>query len=148
LIHSLLSGKYLYEILVEVDFVNWTWLVCDEEAYIIENNELGKPLFTTKWITDGKTLYHYLSKQDYYLIFADLKAFPYREIVEEIEDYDSFLTSACTFVLLVVDSSYVTIYSKDQETILKLFEKMNAAGYENVEIITDVNDARTTMVVR
>lgn len=66
--------------------------------------------------------------------------------MREIETYQEFVESECTFVLLLVDSSYVTIYSKDQVTVKYLFSKAITAGYKNIEYITDENDTRTKLI--
>lgn len=53
------------------------------------------------------------------------------------------MESNCEFVFLLVDSSYVTIYSKDQDTISKIYEKAISNGYGNIDFVTDKNDERT-----
>ena len=66
--------------------------------------------------------------------------------MREIATYQEFVESECTFVLLLVDSSYVTIYLKDQITIKHIFSKAVTAGYKNIEYITDENDTSTTLI--
>ncbi|MFJ7661074.1 DUF2691 family protein [Lysinibacillus sp. NPDC097162] len=139
-------GKYLLEILDGINLKGLTLKIGGGESYFIENNTLGDPLFPNISVLNEEGLYKQISREDYYLIFVDLKGFPKKSDVREIETYQEFVESECTFVLLLVDSSYVTIYSKDQVTVKHLFSKAITAGYENIEYITDENDTRTTLI--
>ena len=53
----------------------------------------------------------------YYLIFADLKAYPKGEIAIDIETYEEFKESKCEVVVLAVDAQYIQIYAKDQNRL-------------------------------
>ena len=139
-------GQYLFDILNAFDFKQYVWKTGGEEAYYIENGELGIPLFPKPHVYTGEALYKTISKTDYYVIFADLKAFPDPLHVKDITTYEEFLNSRCEFVLLLVDCSYVTIYAKNPEVITALYAKAIDSAYENVAYITDENDSRTTLV--
>ena len=138
-------GKYLFEILDGINIKELTWKIGGGESYFIENNTLGDPLFSTTCMS-GEELHKGISKEDYYLIFVDLKGFPKVSDVREIATYQEFVESECRFVLLVVDTGYVTIYSKDQVTIQYLFSKAVTAGYKNIKYLTDENDTTTTLI--
>ncbi|MCZ2260827.1 DUF2691 family protein [Sporosarcina sp. G11-34] len=139
-------GKQLFDILKEVDVSRWDWQIGGGEAYIIENGTLGKDLFGTITSLTGKELFKLISENEYYLIFADLKAYMNVESELKVETYEDFLESDCQFVLLLLDSSYVTIYSKSKFTIQSFYDQAVAAKYEKVEYITDDNDERTTLI--
>ena len=66
--------------------------------------------------------------------------------VREVATYQEFIESECQIVLMLVDSSYVTIYSKDKDTLRHILSKAVAAGYENIEYITAENDTRTSLI--
>ncbi|MCZ2257870.1 DUF2691 family protein [Sporosarcina sp. G11-34] len=102
--------------------------------------------FDSIMVLPGDEFFKQISENEYYLIFTDLKAFKNVASATEIETYEDFLKSDCQFVLLLVDSSYVTIYSKDKTTILSLYNQVLGANYENVKYITDGNDKRTTLI--
>lgn len=139
-------GKYLFDILDDINIKELHWKIGGGESYFIENNTLGDPLFSTTCILSGEELHKEISKEDYYLIFVDLKGFPKKSDVREIATYQEFVESECKFVLLVVDTGYVTIYSKDQVTIKHLFSKAVTAGYKNIKYLTDENDLTTTLI--
>ena len=138
-------GRYLFDILEGIDINKYFWKTGGEEAYYIEENMLGEPLFPKPHIYSGTELYSRISEKEYYVIFADLKAFINKKDVEEVATYEDFVLSPCEFALLIVDCSYVTIYAKDQQSIARIYAKAVAAGFENIEYITDGNDTRTTL---
>ena len=139
-------GQYLFDILNAFDFKQYFWKTGGEEAYYIENDKLGTSLFPQPHVYTGEALCKRISENDYYVIFADLKAFNDPLHVKEISTYEEFLNSKCEFVLLLVDCTYVTIYAKNHEVITALYAKALASEYENVAYITDENDERTTLV--
>ncbi|MBD8036329.1 DUF2691 family protein [Solibacillus sp. A46] len=140
-------GQFLLDILNAFDFKNYFWKTGGEEAYYIENDKLGSPLFPKPYLYTGDAFYKRISETDYYLIFADLKAFPDPLHVRDFTSYEQFLNSQCEFVLLLVDCSYVTIYAKDQQVLKALHDQAIASKYENVSYITDENDSRTTFEI-
>ena len=138
-------GRYLFEILDNIEITEFIWRIGGGEAYYVEASKLDT-LLPTGIIVDGQTLKNIISKKDYYLIFADLKGFTKEEDVREIETYQEFLESKCQFVLLVVDSSWIYIYSKDPDIIKQLHSNAVAAKYKNIKYLTDENDTLTTLI--
>ncbi|MBT2655810.1 DUF2691 family protein [Bacillus sp. ISL-18] len=139
-------GRFLWEVLTPVELTKFIWRSGGEESYLIEDNELGKPLFTDEvnWI-DCLSLKEHLEHNLYYLIFVDLKAYSKGINPSVIETYSDFLNSDCELVLLVVDSDFVTIYCKDSEKLEKLYSNAKTKGFENLHYITDKNDTRTNL---
>jgi len=138
-------GRYFYDILEDININKYFWKSGDGEAYNIENNELGAAMFPHPYTYNGEDFYNQISAKDYYVIFADLKAFKEKTQVQAIATYEDFLISQCEIVLLIVDSSYVTIYVKDQYVTERLYRKAVQNGYENIAYITDEIDLRTTL---
>lgn len=142
-------GQYLLDILEETNLKDMNWWIGGGESYRIQNNTLGDSLFSEDWETNGiggEKLYALISKQECYLIFCDLKGFPKNSEVKEVATYEEFLESDCQFVLNLVDSSYTTIYSKNQVTIENLYIKALVLGYENVSYVEDEIDGNTTLI--
>ncbi|MEK5079981.1 DUF2691 family protein [Solibacillus sp. FSL W7-1436] len=140
-------GRYFYDILEDININKYFWKSGDGEAYNIENNELGAAMFPHPYTYNGEDFYNQISAKDYYVIFADLKAFKEKTQVQAIATYEDFLISQCEIVLLIVDSSYVTIYVKDQYVTERLYRKAVQNGYENIAYITDHNDPRTALTL-
>ncbi|MER2155556.1 MAG: DUF2691 family protein [Solibacillus sp.] len=102
--------------------------------------------FTENLHWGGQDLYKRISAKDYYVIFADLKAFKEKTHMQGIATYEDFLNSNCEIVLLIVDSSYVTIYVKNHHLTELIYRKAVQNGYENIAYITDDNDPRTALI--
>ncbi len=114
-----------------------------EESYLVARGGLDEALFPEEpSIVEGSDLKRLFKDNIYYVIFADLKAYPKGEEVVDIETYEEFKESKCELVLLVADCTYVTVYAKDQEAIELMYE--NAI---DVEYVTDENDGRTRLSV-
>ncbi|OBZ08218.1 DUF2691 family protein [Bacillus sp. FJAT-26390] len=141
-------GSYLAGILKPVDVAAYNWYVGGEEAYFIEDGELGRPLFPDEVIgMEGETLKQTIEKNEYYVIFTNLKAFPRNKEIIDIQTFEDFIISECSLVILVVDCVYVTVYSKDPETIQRLYNNSLKMGFSEVNFITDENDFRTRLSV-
>lgn len=138
-------GQHLYNILSVINCQQYFWLTGGEEAYYIENGELGSPLFPRQEIFYGETFLQRISSGTYYTIFADLKAFPTEADVKDIMIYKDFLNSACELAFLLVDCSYVIIYAKDPQTTKRLHAHATSLNYSNIEFISDNLNARTTL---
>ena len=95
---------------------------------------------------DGIELKHLIENKTYYMIFADLQAYP-KGTLSHIKTYEEFIESQCELVLLVADCSYVTIYCKNKGTLEWLYKNAVECGFEDVTYITDENDARTRLSV-
>lgn len=141
-------GSYLGDILRPFDVAAFHWYNGAEESYLVDKGTLGKPLFPEQTFSmDGFLLKEIIENHRYYVISADLKAFPQDSEVINIQSYEEYVNSDCKLVLLVVDSVYVTIYCKDQEKLKELYLHACSLGYSNIEYTTDKNDYRTRLSV-
>lgn len=137
-------GTFLSDLLSPVDISAFTWRIGDGESYKIIDHALGEDVFPVdKKILAGTELAIYL-KMRQYIIFADLKGFTGGR-TENIETYERYLKSNCEFVLLVVDSCYVTIYCKNTAKLQLLYENALVLNFQDVEYLTDENDTSTSM---
>ncbi|MFO1443908.1 DUF2691 family protein [Bacillus sp. Bva_UNVM-123] len=141
-------GSFLGEILKPYEITEFIWRSGGEESYLVEDDELGELLFPDEvnWM-NGLILKDLLEGNKYYLIFVDLKAYSKGKNPADIESYEDFLNSDCQLVLLVVDSTYVTIYCKDRVKLESLYHNAKIKGFDNIRYITDKNDARTKLSV-
>lgn len=109
-------GTFLAKILNPIDIQSFSWKIGYGESYKVINKELGEDLFSEAKVIDGTTLKMLLENNSYYIIFADLQAFP-KGKMEEINTFQDFLKSDCELVLLIVDCCDVTIYCKDRDKL-------------------------------
>jgi len=138
-------GKFLREILSPIDIASFNWSI-DGESYLVKNGELKEPLLPDE-VMDGSALAERVENNLYYSIFADLKAFPKDKKIKEIDTYDEFLKSNCQLVLLLVDCSFVTIYSKDSCSLELLYKHAKSLGFDGLEYVTEENDERIRLSV-
>ncbi|WP_055106789.1 DUF2691 family protein [Paenibacillus ihumii] len=141
-------GRLLGEMLEALDVSVYDWRIGSGESYLVEAGELGLPLFAEQPDSaDGELFKSIIENNEYYLIFADLKAFSKGQNITDIGTYEEFLQSDCQLVLLVVDSVYVTIYCKNKEQLDKLYDHAMEKEFHPVQYITDGNDHRTKLGV-
>ncbi|MED0799829.1 DUF2691 family protein [Bacillus inaquosorum] len=93
----------------------------------------GRNLFCNRWelndqeffkdnsVVEGAVFANHLKTNQYYTIFVELQAYPFGQAVDLVQTYEEFIDSDCELVLLLADSSYVSIYCKDRNVIEKLF---------------------------
>jgi hypothetical protein len=141
-------GSFLGEVLKPFEITAFNWRIGGEESYLVDDDKLGELLFPEEINgMDGVILKEILENTKYYVIFADLKAYPKGENVADSKTFEEFLNSDCQLVLLVVDCVYITIYCKDKEKLESLYYNANIKGFDNIQYITDQNDTRTRLSV-
>ncbi|MCY7756853.1 DUF2691 family protein [Bacillus inaquosorum] len=119
----------------------------------------GRNLFCNRWelddqeffkdnsVVEGAVFANHLKTNQYYTIFVELQAYPFGQAVNLVQTYEEFVDSDCELVLLLADSSYVSIYCKDRNVIEKLFINALKNDSEEVQLITDDNDTRTGLTI-
>ncbi|MFC9709604.1 DUF2691 family protein [Paenibacillus sp. NPDC056933] len=141
-------GSFLGEILTPIDVANFNWFIGGEESYFVDDNHLGESLFPDRVIgMNGEELKKIIENNKYYLIFADLKAYPKGANIIDVTSYEEYVLSNCQLVLLVIDSVHITVYCRDLENIEDLYHHIKKHGFESLEYITDENDTRTGLSV-
>ena len=140
-------GCFIREILKPFNAAAFSWYVGGEEAYFVNDGELGEPLFDGEIKgMDGVHLKGILENISY-VIFANLKAYPKDKNVLDVRNYEEFVNSHCVLILLIIDCSYVAIYCKDNEKLESLYDNAQKNGYDKLQYITDENDFRTRLSV-
>lgn len=140
-------GNYLKDILKPIDIAAFDWQIGSGESYAVIWGRVDKELFPSeKNIIEGSELKNRIETNKHYLVSVDLQAYRHNE-VGRVETFEDFIVSNCQLVLLVVDTIYVTIYCKNQDTIQLLINNARACGFEDIEYITDENDGRTRLSV-
>lgn len=140
-------GKHLLDMLCDIQITSFFWQIGAGESYYIADDQLDQELFPPVENITGKYLYDIIAKEDYYVIFVNLKAFLSEQAMREIENYDMFLESECQLALFIIDTSHVHIYAKDQQMIQQLYTNAVAAKYEHIRFIVDDDDMLTTFNV-
>jgi len=140
------KGNILSKVLQPINITEFNWSIGNGESYLVVNGQLDEDFFSQDVkVMDGKLLKKNIEDNQYYVIFADLKAFPKNENAKNIETYEDYIKSECQLIVLVVDCSYTTIYCKDKENLKRLYQNAKDSGFKNVQYITDENDTMTSL---
>ena len=67
-----------------------------------------------EYCIDGIKFLNGIKTQNYYLLFADFKAFKNRESIKEIKDGRDMVNSDCEIVFICTDSTNIEIYCKNE----------------------------------
>ena len=140
-------GNILAEILKPFALEDFCWKIGDCESYIAGDKGLERNLFPEgQTIMEGIELKNLLENNAYYVIFAELQAYPDSSF-SVVENYGEFIDSDCELVLLVVDCIYVDLYCKDESMIELLYEHALKRRFKRVAYIAGKNDTRTRLSV-
>lgn len=141
-------GRFLGEILKPIKIADYDWFVGGEESYLVDKDGLGESLFPDQVMgMAGEELQKIIEGNQYYLIFANLKAYRTGTAIIDIETYEDYAESSCQLALLVIDSSYVALYIKDAKKREEMLKHIKRLGYEALDYITDNNDLRERLSV-
>lgn len=141
-------GNHLGSVLEPFNINHFDWYIGGEEAYQDTGGGNFDPMFQGEiYGMKGQVLSDILKSGRYYIIFANFKAYPTGTNIGDVLTYEDFLKSQCQLALIVIDSSYVTVYCKDNNMIDDLYMNAIRKGFQKVEYISDENDFRTRLSV-
>lgn len=134
-------SNYLYKIFNGINFSNYIWEINSDDFLYSENGTTIQNLFKAE-VLEGKEFSKCISRDSYYMIFVDIKAYPIgneRMVIKTLED---FLKSSCEIVLLCTDSEFIEVYSKNMEVLEKVYNNCISNNFEKVEYksVTDVSE--------
>lgn len=119
-------NNYLYKIFCGIDLSSCLWEIITDEIYYDEDGEIKEQFFGAD-IISGEEFIKCISRDSYYIIFADIKAYPLsnehslgNEHVE-IKTLDDFLNSNCQMILLCTDCTFIEFYCKDRDILDKVY---------------------------
>ncbi|WP_235852134.1 DUF2691 family protein [Niallia nealsonii] len=91
--------------------------------------------FFQKIKADRRKCTQKFSKNNYYIVFAELQAYSQGKMVE-IDTYEGFMKRDCKLILLIVDSYYTTIYCKDKDKLEPLYKKYKIADLKMLNVLS------------
>lgn len=138
--------RFLSKIFHGIDLTKYIWEINEDDIMYTENNKHMQGLFEND-VMSGEEFFKCISKESYYLIFADIKAYLTGSNCVEINTYNDYLASDCQIILLCADSTFIDFYSKDIEILDQVHKNCVYNNFEQITIITEDNDSRTRMSV-
>lgn len=139
------TNRYLYDILKDTDICNFVCSISYDEVLYTEDGINKTSLFSSD-VVDGTEMMERIKFNKYYLIFIDIKAFPTKDDIVEVENYNDYLNSYCNTIVLCTDSQYIDIYSKKEELLETVTNNCIRCNFP-YHVITEKNNLRTKMSV-
>ena len=112
-------NNYLKIILNGIEFSNYEWEIIYEDFMLPANQEVK--IFDSN-IMDGDLFYNCIASNSYYMIFADIKAYPAGCERDDIETFEDFINSNCEIVLICTDCTFIEFYCKDRDVLDKVYQ--------------------------
>lgn len=134
------KSNYLSKIFSGIDLQQFVWEIIHEDFRYSENGE-RKGKFFEMDVLSGEEFLKCISRDKYYMIFADIKAYPSGCKRTEIDTFNDFLESNCELVFLCTDSVFIEFYCKDRDILDKVYNNCIGNEFEKVQYrsITDVS---------
>ncbi len=88
-----------------------------------------------------------LFEEDPYCPCLNLRVYPVGTAPQKIDTYDDYRNSPCEMIVLVYDSAYVEIYTKNKTWLDTLIQNANELQGERIDLKTPETDGRTEMYV-
>jgi hypothetical protein len=120
-------GNFLYQIFNGINLLNYIWKINTDDVLYDEN----QGIFDGD-ILEGESFYKCISKDHYYMIFVDIKAYPIGDECTVIKTIDDFLASSCELVFLCTDSTFIEVYCKDSIILDKIYSNCTGVEFEKV----------------
>ena len=132
-----LTDTFISKILEGICVEQYIWKISEDEVYLE-----GESLFLSEKL-NGQDFRKAINHPRYYVVFANLQAYPVSSDFCELNTYEDYLKSTCEIVVLITDCIFVDIYCKQQADIEII--KTNAVNnyFCDIEYVTDENDIRT-----
>ena len=125
-------SNYLYKIFDRIDLSKYIWKINTEDFLYTDNGSTKQNFFGAD-ILSGEEFYRCISRDSYYMIFADIKAYPIGSTQTEIKTFGDFWESDCEIVFLCTDSTFVELYSKDRSILDRVYNNCKTNGFEDVK---------------
>lgn len=125
---------FLLKILKNVDFKDGIWKVVYDEVL----NERGTNFFNKEIYLNAE--FKELIKTTHYPIFLTLQLYNRSDRFSEIESYDDYFNSACKLLLIVVDNTFINVYSKDKAILKQIKSNAKENNFSNIKPIENKKD--------
>ena len=120
----------------------------DYDCYIYEDEIIvEKEQQKINGYISAKELQALFSNPDILIVSMNLQAFPKGAKSKKVCNYSEYMLSQCSFVVLVIDVSWIEIYTKKDEDCLKFIRNAKCCKGRDIKIKTESNDGRYTFLI-
>jgi len=128
-------SNYLYKIFNGIDLKKYIWEINADDFLYSDNGDIKQNLFGSN-VLKGEEFLNRISRESYYMIFTDIKAYPIGKERMEIKTLEDFSKSNCEVVLLCTDSIFIEFYSKEEQILEKVYKNCTRENFEKVEYLS------------
>ncbi|PJI07258.1 MULTISPECIES: DUF2691 family protein [Clostridium] len=132
-------NNYIHKIFDGIDLSNYMCQINFDDSLYLQNGKIGQDIFKTN-ILNGDVFLKCIPKDEYYIIFSDIKIYPIDSKFDEIKTFEDFMKSNCQMVFLCTDSTFIQFYSKDEVALDKVYSNCINNNFEDIKYI-DAEDA-------
>ena len=124
-------NSYLKKLFESIDLSIYDWYIYWDELHFIEN---GKTItgFESSFL-DGNSFVDAISKECYYMVFADFKAYLPGSIRTPTKTYEDFTNSECQIIFSCVDCTFIMIYCKNIDILKKIYANCLSMNVDSVK---------------
>lgn len=126
-------GKFINKIIYNLNSKDFKWYIPHDEVHLKEDF-----LFDNLYY-DNESFQEVLNKEDYYIVHANIQVYNINDPIIEINNYDDFLKSKCLLYIIIIDSSFVALYSKDESILNEIKSNALNNNFKNIEDLNDTN---------
>lgn len=135
--------QYLKKIFKGVDVSKYFWQIVYFEILGTKNEKVDDELsriFFPKELLTGDEFLGCISREKYYMIFAEIKVFPIQATQVQINTYKDYLQSDCEMVFLCNDNSYIKLFCKNEMVLQKIYNNCMEFNFIAKYIFSESND--------
>ena len=131
-------NSFLKKIFASIDLSIYDWEILRDEAHHIENDQEISGLFEALQgnFTDGPSFIDAISRECYYLIFAEYKAYLPNARRMRTGRYEDFADSECSMAVSCFDVCYIEVYCKDIDILSKIYANCKAMDVVSVTYVS------------
>lgn len=139
-------GFFLKPIMEALNEKTWTWSIEVSEVYrMVDGNVVN--VFESNESISNEQFIQTLADHSHYLVFAEWKAFPDVESIRLVTNFKEFASSDCQFIILVVDTCYVTLIAKDDGLLANIHKALQNNGVSEIQILNETEIQETYYIV-
>ena len=124
-------NNYLYKIFNGIRLSNYVWHINFNDFLYFKNEDRREDFFDTD-VMNGEEFFKCISRDSYYMIFVDIKAYSVGNKAIKVETFDDFIRSNCKLVLLCTDSIFIEFYCKDRDILNAVYNNCMGEEFEEV----------------
>ena len=129
-------GFFLKPIMEALNEKTWTWSIEVSEVYrMVDGNVVN--VFESNESILNEQFIQKLADQTHYLVFAEWKAFPDVESIRPITNFQEFISSDCQFIVLAVDTCFITLIAKDDSLLANIHNTLLKNGVSNLKLLAE-----------